>query len=131
MSALDISIARIYDQPQPDPGYRVLVDRLWPRGVRKADAALDSWDKDLTPSTELRTRLHSGALDTEEFSSAYRAELASSDAPERFIRQLRADGIHHITLLTSAKPPMPHVRVLAQTLAEVDAQLPASGPGSS
>lgn len=131
MGALEISIDRIYDPPRPEQGARVLVDRLWPRGIRKTDAGLDYWEKDLTPSTDLRTRLHSGAVSTEEFADDYRAELASSDAPERFIRQLRADGVHHITLITSAKPPMPHVRVLAQTLSEIDARLTASGPGSS
>ncbi|MEA5652324.1 MAG: DUF488 family protein, partial [Cutibacterium granulosum] len=48
--------------PVPESGYRVLVDRLWPRGVRKADAALDETAKELTPSTELRRAFHHGEL---------------------------------------------------------------------
>lgn len=50
----EIKLKRIYDDPSGDDGYRVLVDRLWPRGVSKEDAKLDEWDKELAPSTELR-----------------------------------------------------------------------------
>ena len=49
-----IKIKRIYDQPQSEDGYRVLVDRLWPRGISKEDASLDEWIKDIGPSNELR-----------------------------------------------------------------------------
>ncbi|PAK63128.1 MarR family transcriptional regulator, partial [Staphylococcus caprae] len=51
---MDIVIKRIYEDPSPDDGYRVLVDRLWPRGVSKDKAHLDEWAKDLAPSTEAR-----------------------------------------------------------------------------
>jgi uncharacterized protein YeaO (DUF488 family) len=47
-------VRRVYGHPQDDGSYRVLVDRLWPRGVAKADAPIDEWDKDVAPSTELR-----------------------------------------------------------------------------
>ena len=62
---------------------RVLVDRLWPRGVRKADAALDETAKELTPSTELRQAFHHGELDFDTFAARYRAELDDSDASSR------------------------------------------------
>ena len=51
---LDIRLKRAYLPPSPEDGVRVLVDRLWPRGVRKADAAIDRWAKEVAPSTELR-----------------------------------------------------------------------------
>ena len=50
----NIRLKRAYDPPAPEDGVRVLVDRLWPRGLRKADAAIDRWLKDIAPSTELR-----------------------------------------------------------------------------
>jgi hypothetical protein len=50
----NIRIKRVYDPPAPDDGVRVLVDRLWPRGLRRTDAAIDRWFKDIAPSTELR-----------------------------------------------------------------------------
>ena len=50
----NVKLKRAYDPPAPDDGVRILIDRLWPRGVKKADAALDQWVKDLAPSTELR-----------------------------------------------------------------------------
>ena len=52
-----VEVRRIYDAPAPDDGTRVLVDRLWPRGVSKARAQLDDWCKDIAPSTELRANL--------------------------------------------------------------------------
>ena len=50
----NVKLKRAYDPPAPDDGVRILIDRLWPRGVKKADAALDQWVKGLAPSTELR-----------------------------------------------------------------------------
>ena len=52
--SLDVRLKRAYLPPSPEDGVRVLVDRLWPRGVRKADAAIDRWAKEVAPSTELR-----------------------------------------------------------------------------
>jgi uncharacterized protein YeaO (DUF488 family) len=52
-----VRVARVYDGPAVDDGWRVLVDRLWPRGLRKEDLRLDEWCKDLAPSTELRSEV--------------------------------------------------------------------------
>lgn len=51
----EIRLKRVYEVPSPDDGVRVLVDRLWPRGIRKADLPYDAWPKEITPSPELRT----------------------------------------------------------------------------
>ena len=51
---MNIQCKRVYDPAEQSDGYRILVDRLWPRGIKKTDLALDEWDKEITPSTELR-----------------------------------------------------------------------------
>ncbi|KHK99821.1 hypothetical protein LK09_00285 [Microbacterium mangrovi] len=77
---MSIRLARIYDAPGSDDGYRVLVDRLWPRGVSKERAELDEWAKDAAPSTELRRAFHAGELVGDAFDAAYRTELADNPA---------------------------------------------------
>jgi len=70
-----IRLKRAYDAPAADDGVRVLVDRLWPRGVRKADAAIDLWMKDIAPSTELRRWFGHDPARWPEFRRRYEAEL--------------------------------------------------------
>ena len=53
---MNIQCKRVYDPAEQSDGYRILVDRLWPRGIKKTDLALDEWDKEITPSTELRKK---------------------------------------------------------------------------
>lgn len=110
-------VRRVYDPPEPADGVRVLVDRLWPRGLSKDAAAVDEWPKSLTPSGELRKWLHADGDRYAEFSRRYRAELA---APE-----LRTDLAHlhdlassgPVTLLTAVKDPdHSHVPVLLESL---------------
>ena len=72
-----IRIKRIYDPPAEDDGRRILVDRLWPRGVSKADAHMDEWLKDLAPSSELRHWFGHDPSHWAEFRERYLAELAS------------------------------------------------------
>lgn len=71
-----IQLKRIYEPASPDDGFRVLVDRLWPRGISKERAAIDLWARELAPSTELRTWFHHEAANWDEFVIRYRAELA-------------------------------------------------------
>jgi uncharacterized protein YeaO (DUF488 family) len=78
---VEFRVKRVYDEPSPDDGFRVLVDRLWPRGVTKERAALDLWAKDVAPSSELRVWFHSHPAEFEEFAERYRAEL-DANAPE-------------------------------------------------
>ncbi len=71
-----VAIKRVYEEPAPDDGERVLVDRLWPRGVSKAAARLTLWLKDIAPSAELRTWFGHDPAKYEEFRRRYLAELA-------------------------------------------------------
>jgi uncharacterized protein YeaO (DUF488 family) len=74
-----LRIKRIYDDVSDDDGYRVLVDRLWPRGVSKERAQLDAWKKSVAPSNELRTWYHKGDGDWDGFKKAYVKELEERD----------------------------------------------------
>lgn len=100
MATLELAVKRVYDDPADSDGYRVLVDRLWPRGVSKERARLDEWIKELGPSTELRKWFHHEVGNWPEFRTRYRAELA---AEERLWRPLldRARG-ELVTLLYGA-----------------------------
>lgn len=66
-----ILLKRIYEPRDEQDGYRVLVDRLWPRGIKKETARLDEWAKEITPSTEIRKLYHQGEMPFEGFSQAY------------------------------------------------------------
>jgi uncharacterized protein YeaO (DUF488 family) len=74
---MPIELKRAYDSVTSQDGYRVLVDRLWPRGVSKEKAALDEWLKEVAPSDELRKAYHNDELDWGEFRKRYLSELAS------------------------------------------------------
>ncbi|WP_193812067.1 DUF488 domain-containing protein [Kaistella flava (ex Peng et al. 2021)] len=66
---------RIYDKPEQEDGFRILADRLWPRGMKKEDAHIDLWAKEIAPSTELRKSYHGQEIDFAEFSKKYLKEL--------------------------------------------------------
>ena len=72
----NIALKRAYDPPDEADGVRVLVDRLWPRGLKKADAAIDHWQKDIAPTDALRRWFGHDAARWKEFRARYRAELA-------------------------------------------------------
>ncbi|MEH0416408.1 DUF488 domain-containing protein [Streptomyces sp. B21-083] len=105
---MTVRVRRVYEPPEPDDGVRVLVDRLWPRGLSKDAARIDEWPKALTPSTELR-RWHHAQEDTsdgyEEFRRRYEAELAAPEAAEALdaLRALAGEG--PVTLLTATRSP--------------------------
>ncbi len=100
---IDIRIRRVYDAPSPDDGARVLVDRVWPRGLRKDAARLDEWAKDVAPSTELRTWYHHDPGKFEEFRRRYAAELTGPEQREALGRlRTRAAG-GPVTLLTATR----------------------------
>lgn len=94
-------LKRIYEEVSDTDGYRVLADRLWPRGVSKERAALDEWVKDLTPSTKLREDYHHHEDDYTEFKSLYRAELAANPDLSAVRAALGKQNV--VTLLTAAK----------------------------
>ncbi|WP_338673737.1 DUF488 family protein [Streptomyces sp. SCSIO 30461] len=99
----DITVRRVYDSPEPGDGVRVLVDRLWPRGVSKERAAIDEWLKEVAPSGELRTWYHKDAARYAEFDARYRRELEAGAATQAFAHlcELAAGG--PVTLVTSVK----------------------------
>ena len=92
---------RVYDGPGPDDGVRVLVDRVWPRGVRKADARLDAWRRELAPSKELRQWFGHDPERWEEFRRRYAEELSDREAElQELARTAREQGL---TLVYSAR----------------------------
>ena len=101
--AADIRVRRVYDEPSPDDGTRVLVDRVWPRGMRKDAARLDEWAKDVAPSTGLRTWYQHDPAKFSEFRRRYAAELAEP-GPRDAVARLRAEAASGpLTLLTATK----------------------------
>ncbi|MFB6829716.1 DUF488 domain-containing protein [Streptomyces hydrogenans] len=113
-----VRVRRVYDAPAPDDGVRVLVDRLWPRGLAKADAHIDEWPKALTPSTELRRWYHGpGEGDYDEFRRRYEAELEAPDAADALDRLRTLAETSPLTLLTATKhPETSHTTVLKEAL---------------
>ncbi|KOU16199.1 hypothetical protein ADK52_34070 [Streptomyces sp. WM6372] len=109
---------RVYDPPEPGAdGVRVLVDRLWPRGLSKAAAAVDQWPKAVTPSRELRTWFHGGGGSAREFRARYEAELAEPEAAAELARLRTLAEAGPVTLLTAVKDPASsHAAVLAELL---------------
>ncbi len=92
---------RIYQAYSPDDGYRVLVDRLWPRGVSKEEARLNEWLKNIAPSTELRKWFDHDAQKFDEFYNRYKAEL--QEKPELVEHLLKVSEDQVVTLLYAAK----------------------------
>ncbi len=117
MSAIEVRVRRVYEEPTDDDGTRVLVDRLWPRGLAKATAGLDEWCKDIAPSAELRTWYAHDPDRFAEFDRRYRREL---QAPERaaavsHLREIAHKGV--LTLLTATKKAdISEAAVLAEVL---------------
>ena len=120
-AARNVVIKGVREEPSPDDGWRVLVDRLWPRGVSRERAELDEWAKNATPSTALRRAFHSGDLDWERFVPAYRAELEEPAAREA-VEGLRAEALSgRVTLLIAGHDRVrTHARVLREAVLGVD-----------
>lgn len=100
---MQIVIKRAYDGVADSDGYRVLVDRLWPRGVKKELLALDEWDKDVAPSPDLRVWFGHDPARFDEFRTKYEDELEHSDAPRELLK--RAGDTDALTLVYAAKDP--------------------------
>lgn len=112
-----VRVRRVYDDPEPEDGTRVLVDRLWPRGVTKERAHLDEWCQQISPSTTLRTWYAHDPERFTEFSRRYRQELTEPARAEA-LTQLRAVAQDHtLTLLTASKAAdISEATVLAEML---------------
>jgi uncharacterized protein YeaO (DUF488 family) len=126
-----IRIRRVYDPPRRDDGMRILVDRLWPRGLRKADAAVDLWMREVAPSTELRRWFAHDPARWEEFRTRYRDELARE--PEALAVLLDHCRKGAVTLLFGARDSEHNQavvlrKVLAEELAEEERADDPSSP---
>ncbi|WP_353816637.1 DUF488 domain-containing protein [Agromyces sp. SYSU T00266] len=118
-----IVIKRIHDAPEASDGVRVLVDRLWPRGISKERAELDDWAKDAAPSPELRTEWHRADADRfDEFASRYRAELDGNPSAHALLGLAGRHG--RVTLLYGARDAVRnHAAVLRDWLGEHGADI--------
>jgi len=99
--ASNVALKRAYEPPEESDGTRILVDRLWPRGVSKEEARLDQWIKEIAPSTDLRTWFGHDPGRWDEFRKRYRAELAQKPEVLTDLRRRAREG--RITLVFSAK----------------------------
>lgn len=110
---MSVSLKRAYEPPTAADGKRVLIDRLWPRGVTRAKAAIDLWLKDVAPSTRLRKWFGHDPEKWPEFEQRYRAELEGSEALAE-LRRLARQG--HVTLVYSAKDELHNDAVVLKKL---------------
>lgn len=113
----DVRVRRAYDPPEDNDGTRVLVDRIWPRGLSKEKAHFDRWCKEVAPSTELRTWYKHDPEKFTEFEARYHAELAAPEAAAALdeLRELADRG--QLTLITASKrSDISQARVLADLI---------------
>lgn len=111
---MSVVVKRIYEPIAPKDGYRILVDRLWPRGIKKENAEIDSWLKEVAPSTELRKWFHGGEGNFAEFRKKYLAELKQNPA----LKELKAliKEKKKVTLLYGAKNEAENHAIILATL---------------
>jgi len=96
-----ITIKRVYEPVEKSDGYRVLIDRLWPRGLAKASSHIDEWMKEIGPSNELRKWFNHDVEKWQAFRISYKKELKGSDVVEEIIKLMEKHK--HVTLLYGAK----------------------------
>jgi len=114
---VEILIARVQDRPGPELGVRVLIDRLWPRGVKKEDAAWDHWHPEVSPSNDLRSWFNHEPAKFALFEKQYLTELATPKGGAAVERLRAAAGARPLVLLTAtADPEHNHALVLRRRL---------------
>jgi len=126
---MTVRIKRVYDSPSPQDGARVLVDRLWPRGLTKEDASLDVWMRDIAPSNELRKWYYAHPVQWPKFREKYLAEL-TTDAAHEGLQQLHelAQKKGGVTLLYASKSLEQNHALLLKQLLEGERK-PPTGTG--
>lgn len=113
-----VRVARVYDDPSDNDGVRVLVDRIWPRGLSKQNAAVDEWCKAVAPSTALRQWYGHDPQRFEEFARRYRRELDDADAAAALQHLRELAQARTVTLLTATRDvAISQAAVLADLLA--------------
>jgi uncharacterized protein YeaO (DUF488 family) len=114
-----LRVKRVYDKKGAGDGKRILIDRLWPRGLRTEDAAIDDWLKELSPSDELRRWFNHAPEKWQEFRRKYRKELSSPEKREIFKRIAKEAAHSDITLVYGAsETEYNNARVLAELIGE-------------
>jgi uncharacterized protein YeaO (DUF488 family) len=106
-----IRVKRVYEKPAKEDGFRVLVDRLWPRGMKKEAAKVDLWLKDVAPSDELRKSFHHEAMKWADFEKEYQAELKNKKESLAELNELEKEH-GTVTLLFGAKDEQHNQAVL-------------------
>lgn len=97
---------RVYDKAEEEDGFRILVDRLWPRGVGKAAAQLGDWARDVAPSAALRSAYHRNETDYKTFAESYEKELYDNDEMTEFIKEIKNKlETGNVTLLYASREP--------------------------
>ncbi|NLO70204.1 MAG: DUF488 family protein [Porphyromonadaceae bacterium] len=96
-----IKFKRIYEEKESSDGFRVLADRLWPRGVKKEDADIDYWAKEIAPSNELRKWYHENMNKYDDFYKKFTLELEENPKSQDFVKLIHTKT--NVTLLTAAK----------------------------
>lgn len=100
----EIKLKRAYDDKGSDDGYRVLVDRLWPRGISKEDLSYSWWPKEIAPSDDLRKSFGHDADKFEDFKKDYKKELSDNDLKNEFLEKIDKQlKKHNVTFLYAAK----------------------------
>lgn len=119
MTRREVRVRRVYEESRPDDGVRVLVDRVWPRGVRKETADLAEWAKDVAPSTELRRWFGHDRSRFARFRELYHDELAAPGGQAALERLRALAGGGPLTLLTATRDvEHSHATVLVELLGE-------------
>src|SRR5690606_41901904 len=88
MENLKLKIKRIYEHPSQSDGYRIVVDRIWPRGIKKENAKLDEWNRDIAPSADLRKWFGHDAQKFQKFAQRYKNELKEKKEETEHIRNI-------------------------------------------
>ncbi|WFC02976.1 DUF488 domain-containing protein [Lactiplantibacillus pentosus] len=124
---MQLKLERIYMKPVDTDGYRLLVDRLWPRGISKVNAQLDDWVKEIGPSTELRKWFNHDPEKYPEFVKKYQAELDANPITPDFIRQVAEQlAKQPVILLFGAKDETHNQAVVLQEYLLASGKLPAT-----
>ncbi len=117
MSDYQITVKRVYDAIEEKDGARFLTDRLWPRGIKKADLELTDWLREVCPVNSLRKAWHQGEVTYDEFCQQYREQLCQD--PSVLIPIIKAVRQRPVTLLTAVKTPQrSHIPVLKSAILE-------------
>ncbi len=125
---MTVSVKRVYDVPSSRDGTRILVDRLWPRGLSKQRAAIDHWLRPLAPSTELRRWYHSSPEEWATFRARYLKELAAKEAADALRQLYSLANKGKVTLLFASRSAERNNATVLKELLE-GARKPPTGTG--